>query len=44
MWRGSTGRRSLAVDYLYYDDDGKILFIDVRTTAQAGLSVPPEDR
>jgi len=41
VWAGATGRRSLCVDYLYFNDDGTIQFVDVRNPA--GLSVPPED-
>jgi len=40
-WRGATGRRSLCVDYLYFNDDGTIQFVDVRNFA--GLSMPPKD-
>jgi hypothetical protein len=38
-WRGSTGRRSLAIDYLYFDQDGRPRFINVRSFT--GISVPP---
>jgi len=41
VWRGETGRRSLCVDYLYFNADGTIQFVDVRKNA--GLSVPPKD-
>jgi len=41
VWEGATGRRSLCVDYLYFNDDGTIQFVDVRNPA--GLSVPPKD-
>jgi len=42
VWEGATGRRSLCVDYLYFNDDGTIQFVDVRNPA--GLSVPPKDK
>jgi beta-xylosidase len=38
-WQGATGRRSLCVNYLYFDDSGKPQFVDVRTFT--GISVPP---
>jgi len=41
-WRGATGRRSLCVDYLYFNDDGTIQFVDVRNPA--GLSAPPKGK
>jgi len=41
VWGGNTGRRSLCVDYLYFNDDGTIQFVDVRNPA--GLSVPPKE-
>ena len=40
-WRGDTGRRSLAIDYLYFDKDGKPQFINIRQLT--GISVPPLD-
>jgi len=40
VWGGTTGRRSLCVDYLYFNADGTIQFVDVRNPA--GLSVPPK--
>jgi len=41
VWNGGDARRSLAVDYLYFNEDGTIQFIDVRD--QRGISVPPKD-
>jgi beta-xylosidase len=41
VWNGATGRRSLCVDYLYFNEDGTIQFVDVRNPA--GLSVPPKN-
>jgi len=41
VWNGATGRRSLCVDYLYFNDDGTIQFVDVRNLD--GLSAPPKD-
>ncbi|WP_461256364.1 family 43 glycosylhydrolase [Treponema sp. R80B11-R83G3] len=40
-WRGDTGRRSLAIDYLYFDGDGRSQFINIRQLT--GISVPPLD-
>jgi hypothetical protein len=40
-WRGATGRRSLAIDYLYFDGDGRLRFIDIRQFT--GISIPPRD-
>jgi beta-xylosidase len=40
-WQGGEGRRSLCVDYMYFNQDGTIPFIDVRNFA--GISVPPRD-
>jgi len=42
IWDGGDARRSLAVDYLYFNDDGTIQFVDVRNLA--GLSVPPKGK
>ena len=42
IWEGNTGRRSLCVDYLYFNADGTIQFVDVRNFN--GISVPPVDR
>jgi beta-xylosidase len=41
IWTGATGRRSLCVDYLYFNEDGTIKFVDVRS--DKGLSEPPVD-
>jgi hypothetical protein len=37
-WAGGGGRRSIAVDYLYYNEDGTIQPFEVTNT---GLSIPP---
>jgi uncharacterized repeat protein (TIGR02543 family) len=39
-WNGGTGRRSVAVDYLYFNEDGTITPFDL---TDAGISVPPKD-
>jgi len=41
VWEGATGRRSLCVDYLYFNADGTIQPVDVRNSA--GLSAPPKE-
>ncbi|MDR2953072.1 MAG: family 43 glycosylhydrolase [Treponema sp.] len=40
-WNGATGRRSVAVDYLYFNEDGTIPFV---TLSNDGISLPPVDQ
>jgi len=56
VWEGTTGRRCLCVDYLYFNEDGTVKLFDnpdpngrpakiaVDVRNPAGLSVPPKDK
>jgi len=41
IWEGATARRSVAVEYLYFNEDGTIPFV---TLSKEGLSVPPKSK
>jgi len=45
-YNGADFRRSVAVDYLYFDDEGRPKFLDKinNSTSSPGLSEPPVDQ